>query len=331
MRQTTIVLSLIFSLISIMIYGQEEDSNIISYSEKLQLRLYSNYRTNIVTILEDENDTNLRLSPNGAVSLGVGFNYKGIGLGIAFNLPKSSKSKKKFGNTESFDLRGGIFRRKFGGTGFIQIYKGYYNTNPNDFIEWNNEAFPQINDMKVISLGLATFYVFNSERYSYRSAFVRDEFQKESAGSFLTGIFAYYDEVTTNNGFIPKEFPDEFRTLVDVKEFENFTIGISAGYAYNFIISDKWIFGVILQPGIGYQQVGIKNLQDQNDSKSQLAFQLQGNAAIGYQHKNFFVGLKGSFYARDIDFGPYNFNLSTEEFRLTLGKRFDLKKRKSTD
>ena len=144
---------------------------IIDYSDKLLLRIYTITKSNSLTINNTTTGKSLVLEPNGQTNIGLGFNYKRFGLGLAFGFPKSADSNKKYGKTKRIDIQGSIYGNKIGGDGFFQLYKGYYNSNPNDFISWNNESFPQNPTMRILSLGISSFYLFNSEKYSYRAAF----------------------------------------------------------------------------------------------------------------------------------------------------------------
>ncbi|WP_420909568.1 DUF4421 family protein [Eudoraea chungangensis] len=36
---------------------------------------------------------------------------------------------------------------------------------------------------------------------------------------------------------------------------KNFAIGVSAGYAYNFVVKQRFLLGVFIAPGFGYQRV----------------------------------------------------------------------------
>lgn len=309
--------------------AQEQDSNhILDYSDKLLLRTYTVTNVNSLTITNKETNSELELLPNGNTNIGFGFNYKRLGLGLAFSPPKSDESNRRFGKTQRLDIQGSLYSKKYGADGYFQLYKGYYNSNPQDFIEWNSDVFPQLPDMRVLSVGGVGFYIFNSDRYSYRAAFVRDEIQTESAGSFLLGGFVNYDESKTDNGFVPQQFPDSVRNDIDVKEFQSLAIGISVGYAHNFVVKDKFIFGIAALPGIGYQKVGIEDLVEAKGIEEQPAAQLLLRAALGYEHKHFFLGLTGSVNFRGIDIGPYDFRLATQQFRFIIGKRFEMNRRK---
>jgi len=317
-----LMLFLLLSAYGVM--AQKSDSiAILDLSDKFLIRLYTVTKANSLSIVNKEEDETIDLLPNGTTSIGVGFNYKKFGLGLAFSPPKSAESNRRFGETQRFDVQGSMYSNRFGADGYFQLYKGYYNSNPEDFIEWDSDVFPQLPSMRVLSLGAVGFYIFNSKNYSYRAAFVRDEIQTKSSGSFLLGTFFNYDESKTDNGFVPQQFPDTIRSVINIKEFKNLAIGVSVGYAHNFVIRDRFIFGIAVLPGFGYQKVSIVELGNTKGTEEQPAAQLLGRAALGYEHKHFFIGLTGSVNFRGIDFGPYDFRLATEQFRFILGKRFD--------
>ncbi len=302
---------------------QAQDSTYIyDYSDKLILRIYTINKFNSLSIENKSKKQELKFFPNGSTNLGIGYNYKKFGIGIAFGLPPSSENERKFGKTQRFDLQLSMYGRKIGADGFFQKYKGYYNSNPDDFFDWTSDVFPQLNSMKMLSTGVSSFYVFNSEKYSYRAAFIRDELQKKSAGSFLLGVFGIYDEASTEEGFIPNEFPDSIETAFDIKKFKNLALGISVGYAYNLVIKEKIIFGAVVIPGFGYQRVSIRDIDNNVESDDQPAGQFLARFALGYEHRFFFINFMGSVNFRTIDLSPYDFNLSTEQFRFVIGKRF---------
>jgi hypothetical protein len=310
--------------IAVMTAQEPDTTNILDLSDKFLIRIYTISKSNSLTIENELAGKALELLPNGQTNLGVGFNYKRIGLGVAFNTPISSESNRKYGKTKRLDIQGSMYGDKVGADGFFQLYKGYYNTNPGDFTEWSGDVQPQISNMRVLSVGLIGFYLFNSDTYSYRAAFVRDEVQRKSAGSFLLGVFGNYDESKTDNGFIPEEFPDNIRTTIDIREFTNLAIGVSAGYAHNFAIREKFIFGVAVIPGFGYQRVSILAIDGSPGKEDQPAAQLLTRVALGYEHRYFYLGITGSVNFRNIDFTPYDFRLATEQIRFIIGKRFDL-------
>lgn len=302
--------------------ARAQESNVIDYSDNFILRVYTLTKFNSLSIEDTKSKKGLLLQPNGTTNLGLGFNFKKAGIGITFGLPQTSESSRIYGETSRFDLQGSIYGNKIGGDGYLQYYKGYYNANPNDFVEWPHEEFPQLGDMEILSLGVTGFYFFNADRYSYRAAFVRDEMQIASAGSFMLGTFLYYDDARTENGFVPTEFPDTVLTNVDLRQFNNLAIGISAGYAYNLVIGKGLILGAAALPGFGYQRVILSNLDNSETSEDQPIAQILIKASIGYDIRTFYFSSIGSVNFRNVGYKSIDFNLATEQFRVVVGYRF---------
>lgn len=328
-RMKTYLLALLIILLSsTYLYAQKPSDStqfIIDYSDQLILRVYTITKSNSLIIGNTSTGKRLVLEPNGQTNIGLGLNYKHFGLGLAFGIPKSSESNTKYGKTQRVDVQGSIYGNKIGGDGFFQMYKGYYNSNPSEFIDWNEDYFPQNPSMRILSVGISSFYLFNSEKYSYRAAFVRDEVQTRSSGSFLLGFFANYDEAKTDNGFIPDDFPDSTKVKVDLKEFTTLALGVSIGYAHNFIIKEKLIIGLAIIPGFGYQRIDIVHLDGESGIEDQVAGQILTRLGVGYELKKFYLGLTGSVNFRNMDFSPYDLELATQQFRFIIGKRFSFK------
>lgn len=131
------------------------------------LRFFTLFKTNNVNVTS--NDQTVRFRPNGNFNIGIGFNYKFLGLGISFGIPTSKANNDKYGTTQRLDLQFSIFSKAVGMDGFLQVYNGYYISNPNDFIPWNEDKYPQLPDMRVLTLGVNAFYLVNNEKFSYRA------------------------------------------------------------------------------------------------------------------------------------------------------------------
>jgi len=52
------------------------------------------------------------------------------------------------------------------------------------------------------------------------------------------------------------------------------------------------------------------------------ACQVLGRTAIGYEFEHFYVGAMGSIILRSFKYKDYEVDLGTEQFRITIGKRF---------
>ncbi len=305
-----------------------DDTNIYydDYSDLLAIRLYTNTKWNGLDIVKD--DHTLKLRPNSPTSLGVGFNYKSYGLGIAIGIPKSSSSNEKYVKTNRLDLQVNAYGRKFGMDGYLQYYKGYYWANPEDFTEWTEENYPKIPEMEVFSFGLNAFYIFNSDRFSYKAAFVRNQVQRKSAGSITAGIFSQMDIAQTDNGFIPAEVSDSLGVNFDLRSFRTAAIGLTVGYLYTWVISEHFFLNVGLTPGFGNQTIQLEKLDGTKSTKNEPAAQLSARGALGYDSRYFYAGITASTIWRNFTYGEYELDLATEQLRFFIGKRFALTKKR---
>ena len=296
------------------------------FSDKLAIRLYTLAKSNSLDIRD--NTHVLKLRPNGQLNLGLGFNYKKLGLGIAFGIPNSQNKNIEYGKTMRLDIQANMYGKKIGANGYIQEYKGYYNINPHDFIDWEQDHYPQLDGLRVLSIGASLFYIFNDERFSYKAAFVRNQIQKKSAGSIIIGFFATYDQAITQNGFIPDELPDSIRTEFNLSGFRATAIGFSTGYIYTFVISKHFFINLSALPGFGYQRVELELIDGSNSVKNAPAGQLTARTAIGYENELFYIGATASITVRNFTYQEYELDLATEEFRFTIGRRFNMQDKK---
>ena len=292
------------------------------YTDLLAARLYALVKVNALAISDKESV--LTLDPNSPTSIGFGLNYKSFALSLGFGVPTSQASKDKYVDTKRLDLQVSILGEKIAGDGFLQIYKGYFNSNPNDLIEWNEPYFPKVSDLGIISVGLTGSYIFDHKKFSYKAAFLRNQVQEKSAGSFSAGLFAYYDQAVSDNGFVPTEFPDSIQSKIDLKAFRTLTTGVSAGYMHTFVFGKDFFVNLAAVPGIGYRWLGVKNLSDETENKYEFAPQLFGRVALGYEHKYFYIGITASSILRNFEFEQFTYDLATEQFRFFIGKRFNI-------
>ncbi|MCK5462211.1 MAG: DUF4421 family protein [Bacteroidales bacterium] len=294
-------------------------------SHLLSVRIYPLAKINSLELKVP--DGTISLQPNGTGSIGLGFNYKWLGFGFSVGFPASKQSIEEKGETGRFDMQFSYFGKRLAADGFIQQYKGYYMANPSDFITWDNEYYPKARDLWVFSLGGSVHYIFNSDKLSVKAAYLRNQIQKKSAGSFAAGLFLYKDKVGSEQGFIPPELPIAMQQSLDLKEFDAFTIGVSAGYIYTFVLRNNFFLNISGFPGIGYRRFDLKTLDDNHRSINTLGVQLIARSAVGYEFKHFYMGLTMSVILRNFSYNVSEVNLGTGQVRLTFGKRFDLSRK----
>lgn len=290
-------------------------------TDLLSLRLFTHTKSSTLELIHPP-DGRIILKPNGNTGLGLGFNYKFIGLAFSYGLPASHANIEKYGKTNDFDFQVSVFSKRIGFDGYLQGYRGYYMANPNDHVDWEEDYYPQVSDLKIFSYGANAFYMFNSKNFSYKAAYKRTVVQKKSAGSLSAGLFYYQDLARSDKGFVPSEISDSVWSGFDLTQFNALSFGISIGYQYTFVIKENLFVSLQATPGLGYRRISGSTAEGGLGIVNQLAGQIQARFAIGYEFKHFYLGAMGSTILRSFNYKSYEVDLGTEQFRFMIGKRF---------
>lgn len=304
-----------------------DTTRIQDLSEQLSLYMYGINKLYAISIL-NETGSKLELSPNGRTNFGFGFNYKWMGIGIAFKVPGTQNDDDIYGETSRLDFQLNLFTRSVAVDFSTQYYKGYYVTNPEIFTEWEQPEYPQLNNLETVSFNLSGDYFVNHKKFSYRAAFVRNEIQKKSAGSLILGAYTRLDIANSPEGFIPNELPSNLKDTFDIYNFKTINYGLSIGYAYTFVIHKKIFMSLSLVPGLGSKSLVITTNTGVSDRAHGVSSRFDSRLAIGYEHKHFYLGFGAITSLNSFTYQNLTVSTSTSKFRFYIGKRFNLKKGK---
>jgi hypothetical protein len=316
------------------ILGHPDSNYIESYADKLTMRLYTSRKFTNFTLSDDLVKPNLEYRPNDRLNLGIGATYYGFSLNIGINFPFVNNDDSLYGTTSYLDLQSHLLMRKFTFELWFSYYQGYYVGNPQKTIpEWVIENnYPQREDINSTIGGISGYYIFNYNKFSYRAAFIQDEWQKKSAGSFLVGGSVYAVNVRADSSFIPYDIYDTnfFRGYHFNHSFFT-TISANGGYAHSFIIKKKIFFTISLLGGIGVgnsKLVAVKNVPKPTVNKTTVNGNFTFRFAFGYNSNKYYVGFSNVYSAfstpSPIDKTSMAFGLGNVRFNIV--KRFNIKK-----
>jgi len=158
-------------------------------------------------------------------TLSVAVSYLGLSLSASLN------PAKLMGKYRDYELNFNSYGKRFG---FDIIYQSAKN-----FTGWHDhdgmERIELPADMlKVKTLNVNAFYVFNSSRFSYPAAFSQSYIQRRSAGSFLLAASGQGQHASL-------DWKQEMQLKVT-------NIGIGAGYGYNYVPRQGWLLHISALP-----------------------------------------------------------------------------------
>jgi len=296
------------------------------YSNMLGLFLYAKQKYSSFGIIYIKNEKELLYSPNKQLNMGFGFNYKWLGIGIAFNLGFVNNDDELYGKTKRLDWQTNIYTNKAVFDFYLQNYRGHYIENPGQvFSGWKNGNAPYIRpDVITTSLGLSGMYVFNHEKFSYKAAFMQTAVQKKGAGSFLLGASVFTQGIAGDSSIFPKG--SDFDSLPPIVAHSAFYFGPRAAYAYNFIIAKHFFASLSLSLSLELGKTA-NELEDKTVSVSwSPIIHLQPRMAFGYNKPKWYAGfsfVRDSFFeGGNEDNKIYEFTFRTGNFRIFAGMRF---------
>lgn len=299
---------------------------IADLSDKLAVYLNFSGKIHQIAISSVNSEKDLTLLPNGYATVGIGLDYKWLGLGASFSLNSLNKDDEIYGKTEKIDMQVNCYTRSFGIDGYFKYYKGFYLENPLDFMEWQNVQYPLLQDMETFAAGLSAYYFFNHKKFSFKAAYPRTQMQKKNAGSFISGAYLNYNIALSPGGFLPAELPDSLIDDFDVDAFTNARIGISFGYTYTLLIRKKFFTNLALVPGFAYTKSEIsRSLQNPNSFEG-ISASITFRLAMGYEGKHLYWGFNLVSMADSFQYENMDISATTGNLRFFIGKRFNIKK-----
>ena len=273
---------------------------------------------------------NIVYRPNVNVRIGLAGFWKWFGLGLSIDNPFYKTDREVYGKTSTIDLRINAFGRALAAEFFVQQYKGFYISSP----EQPGGGHYIIPDMRTFSLGLAGYWIYNSTRFSIRAAFIQNERQKRSAGSLVVRPAFLYYQITSGNGIIPPEIMNTYNipAVNNVTRGKFYAIELSPGYVYTFVFLKNFYLTAAAFPGVAAQFSSYSNA-NKTDSDFEFAFQLSGRFALGYNSDKWFLGgsVQTGFNEIPDKLNNTLFSYDVAQFRLWGGTRFDIFRKKKNN
>ena len=266
--------------------------------------------------------------PNNRVNFITSFDYRWLSLSLGLLTFDGNDGSQK-GTTQQFALRFSINSKRVWNSNFLQLYKGYYLSNPQVLPLWDPEqnSFPTRPDISTLTWFSNIYYCFSPASFSYRAALWQLERQEKSAGSFLAGASYRFNWITSDEGMtmIPSSLYSDYAEENRAVAVQQSTLTFHAGYVHTFVAQKKWYFTVFFMPGLAVEN-GFYKSDDliQRSFESELAAAAELRLVGGYNGDRFFGGISGHSISysgtRKADLWV---NTSTSSARLFAGYRFN--------
>ena len=303
------------------------------YKDELTSRVFLARKQNGISISEKLLNPGLQYKTNDNLLLGLGYTYSFLNINLAIKAPFINSDDDIYGKSKYLDLSIQTYFRSFIFGTYLQWSRGYYLSNPENFQSGSvNEIPMQIRgDMRTNLLGLSIEYLFNSSRYSYKAAFLQNEFQKKSAGSPIAGVEAYWVLCMADSALSP--YANRGYVFVNENPYNQvdlFNFGINGGYAYTFVWNELLYISLASTVGLAGGHHRVHNTWDYNTLKEGYSVGVTNNTkvSVGYNNNQYYVGVSYERYSVSQLMGSSGDWMSywNSYIRFSVVKRFNLKR-----
>ena len=296
----------------------------VRYPHSVTARVYLSKKYAPFTLPNPGAARDLEYRPNTKLNFGIGATYNNYTLNVAYGFGFLNNNNSEKGKTKGLDLHFHLFPNKLTVDLLGIFHKGYYLI-PKGYGSTNANTYYFRPDVKVTMVGVAGYRVPNAEKFSYRAAFVQNEWQKKSAGSLLYGGEAYYVSFDADSALVPKQLAASYPQQAGIKKIKFISIGPGVGYAYTLVIEKHLFISASLIANLD------ANFLTEEGTAQNKKFSLEPAAvyktALGYNSNTWsLVGtITGNALLTKTTYSSKNYLVPTGNYRITLAKKIMLK------
>ena len=309
--------------------GQQNPDFISTFKDRPHLTFeLASRNQNVVIRNPDAENIQLTYQPNTRSNFLANFDYRWLSLSLGLISFQSSDGDRK-GESKQFSFRASFNGRRFWNSNFIQIFNGYYLTNPqvaNPSFNPQSDFYPYRPDLTTTTFFSNLFYCFNPDKFSYRASLYQLDRQERSAGSIIAGVSLRMHRMLSdpNQSLIPIELAPQFKPEFRLISQSATNVNFNVGYVHTLVYKHSWFLTLYFVPGISIQNSyylsedkQIRNQPNKATAVTEFRF------IIGYNGDNWYSGISSYSisFAGKRDLGVWvDDNYSW--FRMFVGYRF---------
>jgi hypothetical protein len=226
----------------------------VSYQQKITGRLYFSRKFTALQFRNAAKKYAINYLPNTTLNFGIGATYQWATLNLAYGVGFLNPDRGR-GKTRYLDLQFHSYGRKIILDVLGEFYNGFYLAEQ-EFRSGNNKYYIRP-DLKVRLIGASVQRVLNFRKFSYRAAFLQNEWQKKNAGSFLVGLEMYTGWINADSTLLPPAIA-ALENDLKPERVHFFELGPNAGYAYTFVLSKHFFItgSAAASADLGWRSLG---------------------------------------------------------------------------
>lgn len=282
--------------------------------------------------LGDASSSNLlRFEPNSHYDVGISINSRFASFLVNTGITLFNNDEKTKGKTNYNDYQFNFYSKRSTTDLTLQTYKGFFIQNAGSYYNFGNSATKPYEirpDVSATSFSYNYYYIFNHNRFSYRSSFAFTEIQKKSAGSVLFGGYASVFAASGDSSLVSQTFKPYFDSASYIQTGAVVNFGLNIGYVYTVVIKKKFLATLSLVQGLGTDKtVTVREDGSRHGDDFRFASKQNLRFALRYDTGKFFAGTMATIDSYSFDNKDRStFNYAYGKVRVFLGYRFAIAK-----
>ncbi len=285
--------SLLFFLTLIAARGQVADSVVFyeTFPRQFHLKAVAQTQPSTFGLGVAGDAPQLIYQPNTGPKLGIGANLADIHFLGVVKVPALERNTEEYGKTDYHDFRLDINGKKLIFNFNYQYRNGFYLANIKKLPALSGNEYPLQPGLILESYELIGTYVFNSDKFSYRSIITQADRQRKSAGSFLLGFSTKFFRVAGSGNLVPLRYQSYFDEPLLLDEANLFSFAFMPGYSHTFVVGNFYLnLGAAWGPDLQYKKYRLKpNSATRNEWHLKTKLNLRGG--LGFDSGKFFTGI----------------------------------------
>jgi hypothetical protein len=271
-----------------------DSSYVRNNQNDLIIRVYASQKYSAQKILDLDQNTVLSYRPSNGYVVGLGFNYKFLGINVGTIFPFAQPDITRYGKTKYLDFQSHLYLRFLTVDFYTGYYKGLYLSNSAEVLNGrpSGSDFYTRGDISTTSGGFGVYANLNPTKYSVRAPFLQNEWQKRSAGQPMLGVELYWVGSSADSSFIPARLKTPgFFDGVEFDKWRFYSMNLTGGYTYTFVIRKRFFVMAGLNGSLGVGEYQLSPLSGSKMNRIYPNVTVNQKVGIGYHFDRLFVGM----------------------------------------
>lgn len=313
-----------------MALSQHDSTYFVRYPEQLGIAFYQSAPSYDIELSQKINGDSAGISGIDYRTLasnitGFGIHYGKFSLFAGIKTPGKFSDRQRRVKTQFTQLNVAMTDLHLRVEGSARFYTGFYDFNSPRYIPdfTDSTAFYSDAGMKNRSIKLKGFYFPNEKkRFSYAAAYINNERQLRSAGSWILSANVYHYAVIGSKPIVPIYIQPLYAPYDNFTRITVNAVSAGFGYTHTFTIFKRVFLNLLLTIGAEGRDINITGGDKNLRNKALMYSAYDFRSSLGYNSDHFFLSIQTIVDGNRYNMPEMNLNQRFVNTIFIMGYRF---------